>query len=107
MASREMPSGPDKGTGAYRVATAEIIYYIPDQPDQLQTFIWQTLDIGPDFPRVTEFVSAWREETKARLHSVRVSNGDTVTPILFDRISFGITPDPVSASPDSAPQAAP
>ncbi len=96
MASLEMQSGPDGTSGAYRVATAEIIYYIPDQPDQLQTFVWQTLDIGPHFPRVTQFVSAWRAETKARLHSVRVSNGDSVTPLRFEPTSFGITPAPVA-----------
>jgi hypothetical protein len=26
----------------YRLTTAEIIYHMPDHPDLLQTFIWQT-----------------------------------------------------------------
>jgi uncharacterized protein Usg len=32
----------------YRLATAEILYRMPDNLDFLQTFLWQDLDIAPD-----------------------------------------------------------
>ena len=28
----------------YRLTTAEILYYMPDHPDLLQSFLWQTYD---------------------------------------------------------------
>ena len=34
----------------YRLTTAEIIYHMPDHPDLLQSFVWQKLDLAPDFP---------------------------------------------------------
>ena len=38
------------GLREYRLTTAEIIYRMPDHPDLLQSFIWQKLDLAPDFP---------------------------------------------------------
>jgi len=43
----------------YRLTTAEIIYCLPDYPELLQTFIWQSLDISPDFPRLQTFLIFW------------------------------------------------
>ncbi|MEJ0065651.1 MAG: hypothetical protein WDM85_09535 [Caulobacteraceae bacterium] len=33
-----------------RLTTAEVIYYMPDHPALLQRFMWQTLDLPPEFP---------------------------------------------------------
>lgn len=38
----------------YRLTTAEILYHMPDYPDLLQTFIWQTLDIAPAEFRIAD-----------------------------------------------------
>ena len=56
-----------------RLTTAEVIYYMPDHPSLLQRFMWQTLDIAPDYPRVHEFLEFWRREIEAVIHSVNVS----------------------------------
>ena len=55
-----------------RLTTAEIIYYRPDHPEQLQSFIWQKLDFAPDFPHLRRFLEFWSRNIEGRLHSVRV-----------------------------------
>ena len=56
-----------------RLTTAEVIYYMPDHPSLLQRFMWQTLDLAPDYPRVHEFLEFWRREIAAVIHSVNVT----------------------------------
>ena len=36
-----------------RLMTAEVLYYMPDHPKLLQTFLWQSLDVAPKYPRLT------------------------------------------------------
>lgn len=74
----------EKHMDGYRLATAEIVYHMPDQPHQLQTFVWQTLDLAPEYPRIVEFVSRWRAEIKANLHSVRIARGDLIRAVALD-----------------------
>jgi uncharacterized protein Usg len=64
----------------YRLTTAEILYHMPDHPSVLQTFIWQTLDLEPDYPVIRRFLDYWRDSIEARLHSVRVANVPIVMP---------------------------
>lgn len=56
----------------YRLTTAEIIYHLPDHPDLLQSFIWQKLDVAPDFPELRRFLEFWSRSIEGRLHSVKV-----------------------------------
>src|SRR6516164_6926577 len=56
----------------YRLTTAEIIYHLPDHPDLLQSFIWQKLDLAPDFPELRRFLEFWSRNLEGKLHSVRV-----------------------------------
>jgi uncharacterized protein Usg len=59
----------------YRLTTAEIVYRLPDQPDTLQTFIWQKFDIAPDFPELSKFLDFWRKNIDGKLHAVKVAQG--------------------------------
>jgi uncharacterized protein Usg len=59
-----------------RLLTAEVLYYMPDHPKLLQTFMWQTLDEAPKFPRLNQFLDFWRREIEAVIHSVRVAHGE-------------------------------
>jgi uncharacterized protein Usg len=63
-----------------RLTTAEILYYIPDHPGLLQSFLWQTLDEAPDFPRIQRFLAFWRREIEAVIHSVQITSTSEVTP---------------------------
>ena len=64
----------------YRLTTAEIVYHIPDYPDLLQTFLWQTLDRVPDFPKLNAFLEFWERELDGKLHSVRIGYVGLIKP---------------------------
>lgn len=63
-----------------RLTTAEVFYHMPDHPGLLQSFLWQTYDQAPDFPRLMRFLDFWRREIEAVIHSVRVAHADLITP---------------------------
>ncbi|WP_158916283.1 Usg family protein [Caulobacter sp. S45] len=73
-----------------RLTTAEVLYYMPDHPSLLQRFMWQTLDVAPEFPRVHRFLDFWRREIDAVIHSVNVSAVGIVAPA---RVQFRNTAD--------------
>lgn len=56
----------------YRLTTIEIVYFLPDHPDLLQIFIWQTLDLAPNFPRLQTFLAFWRNNIEGQILSVQV-----------------------------------
>lgn len=64
----------------YRLTTAEILYHFPDYPQLLQSFIWQELDLAPKFPVLNRFLGFWEKELDGKLHSVKVTHTDLVTP---------------------------
>ncbi len=55
----------------YGLTTAEITYRLPDYPVLLQTYMWQTYDLEPDFPEMHKFLQFWQEKIEGPLHSVR------------------------------------
>jgi len=64
----------------YRLTTAEIIYRLPDHPSVLQSFVWQNLDIAPNFPVLQRFLAFWEGHIEGRLHSVKVASVGIVHP---------------------------
>jgi uncharacterized protein Usg len=64
----------------YRLTTAEILYHMPDHPSLLQSYVWQELDIAPQFPVLKKFLDFWRGNLEGQLHSVRVAAADIITP---------------------------
>ncbi|QYJ00116.1 usg protein [Thalassovita mediterranea] len=66
-----------KGGG---LLTAEVLYYRPDYPSLLQSFVWQTVDIAPKFPRLAGFLDRWRREIDAVIHSVNIAHSDLLKP---------------------------
>ena len=64
----------------WRLATAEVLYYLPDHPKLLQSFVWQTLDLAPAYPRIHKFLDFWRREIDAVIHSVQLATGETLAP---------------------------
>lgn len=67
----------------YRLTTAEILYHMPDHPDLLQSFIWQTLDIAPRYPVLRKFLDYWERNIEARLHSVTVGQRGIISAAEF------------------------
>lgn len=64
----------------YRLTTAEILYYLPDHPSLLQTFVWQFHDLAPRYPKLHEFLDYWRGNIDAAIHSVSIASRETVGP---------------------------
>lgn len=64
----------------YRLSTVEIIYRMPDHLSLLQTFIWQYLDLAPDYPELHKFLDFWEKNIDGPLHSVNVMSSDLVSP---------------------------
>lgn len=63
----------------YRLATAEILYRLPDHPGLLQTYVWQDYDIAPRYPVLTRFLDFWTREIEGPLHSVRVAGRQLIS----------------------------
>ncbi|MGQ3674628.1 usg protein [Xanthobacter sp. TB0139] len=62
------------------LATAEILYHLPDHPSLLQSYLWQDYDKCPEFPELNKFLSFWTREIEGRLHSVRVAHCGLIKP---------------------------
>ncbi len=64
----------------YRLATAEIIYHMPDHPMLLQSFVWQQYDMAPDYPVLHRFLEFWRKNLDGAIHTVRVASVELIKP---------------------------
>lgn len=67
----------------YRLTTAEILYHLPDHPALLQSYIWQELDIAPQFPVLNRFLAFWESQLDGKLHSVKIASAQLITPASF------------------------
>jgi uncharacterized protein Usg len=70
----------------WRLTTAEVLYYMPDHPALIQSFVWQTLDLAPGYPRIHRFLDFWRREIEAVIHSVRLASGEQLAPAAMRRV---------------------
>lgn len=75
----------------YRLTTAEILYHMPDHPGLLQTYVWQDLDIAPQFPELTRFLEFWQRELDGKLHSVKVAGLQLIRPADVRLAGFAAT----------------
>ncbi len=62
----------------YRLTTAEILYRLPDHPSLLQAYIWQDLDLNPDFPVLKKFLAFWDASLEGKLYAVKIAFCDDV-----------------------------
>jgi uncharacterized protein Usg len=67
----------------YRLTTAEILYHLPDHPGLLQSFVWQRLDLAPQYPELHKFLDFWDRELDGKVHSVRVASDKLVKPARY------------------------
>ena len=64
----------------YGLTTADILYRRPDHPWLLQTYVWQSYDLCPDFPELQKFLRFWRTSLDGELHSVVVAHSRLISP---------------------------
>jgi len=72
----------------YRLTTAEILYHMPDHPILLQSYIWQDLDLAPEFPVLKKFLRFWQRELEGKLHSVMVASSEIIKPSGFRAVDI-------------------
>lgn len=63
----------------YRLTTAEILYHMPDHPALLQSYLWQDLDLSPEYPVLRRFLDFWERNLDGRLHSVKLASRTIIT----------------------------
>ncbi len=63
----------------YRLATAEILYHMPDHPNLLQSYVWQDFDIAPQYPVLNRFLDFWTRELEGSLHSVKLAGRQLIS----------------------------
>jgi uncharacterized protein Usg len=59
---------------SYQLTTAEILYRMPDFPHLLQTYLWQNLDLAPEFPILHKFLDFWQRQLDGKVYSVRIGS---------------------------------
>lgn len=64
----------------FGLTTANILYRLPDFPNLLQTFVWQSYDVAPRFPGLTHFLDFWNREIEGAVHSVAVAHHRLLEP---------------------------
>lgn len=64
----------------WSLATAEILYRMPDAQSLLQTYVWQDYDLAPKFPKLYKFLDFWERELDGPIHSVRVTHANLLGP---------------------------
>ena len=64
----------------YRLTTAEILYRLPGHPAVLQSYLWQDLDLAPQFPVLRKFLEFWEREIEGKLYQVRVASAGLIKP---------------------------
>ncbi|WP_300529685.1 Usg family protein [Maricaulis sp.] len=69
----------------HRLTTAEVLYYMPDHPSLIQSFLWQTQDLAPRYPRLIRFLDFWRAEIDAVIHTVRIAHRGLIGPAEWSR----------------------
>ena len=65
----------------YRLTTAEVLYHMPQFPDLLQSYLWQSLDRVPDFPKLNTFLEQCESKLVGKLHSVRIGYVGIIHPM--------------------------
>lgn len=75
----------------YRLATAEILYHLPDHPTLLQSYIWQDYDIAPRYPVLKKFLDFWEAELEGPLHSVKLTSSRLLKPAEFRYAAVRLT----------------
>jgi len=74
------PSEFERMLAGQGLLTAKIFYRMPDYQSVLQTFIWQTYDMAPEFPALRKFLRFWQRELDGPLHSVVYSHRQLIGP---------------------------
>lgn len=71
----------------FRLTTVEIIYRLPDYYSILQEFLWQTIDVPPQYPRIYKFIDYWERNIEGKIYSVKIANVEVISPANFQSVA--------------------
>lgn len=72
-----------KQLAGYGLTTAQILYWLPDHRNILQSYVWQEYDLSPQYPTLHKFIEFWKREIEGPLHSVTVTHCRLIKPSDF------------------------
>ena len=55
------------------LVTVEILYELPDY-SILNTFLWQTNDMVPEYPRIRKFLNYWDAHIEAEIREIQLAH---------------------------------
>lgn len=58
------------------IVTVQVFYFIPNYRSLLNSFLWQTLDVSPRYPRIGRFLDFWRREIDAVIQDVVICDSN-------------------------------
>ena len=58
------------------LTTIQVYYWMPDYRHILQQFIWQTMDVSPEFPRMNKFLHYWEHNIEGPIHDVVIAQAN-------------------------------
>ncbi len=62
----------------YRLTTVEIFYHSYENPEDMQSLVWQDYDLAPDYPELRRFLTYWSRHIDCVVHSIRVAGAEKV-----------------------------
>ena len=65
----------------YRDTTIQVVFFLPDYTNILQEFVWQYLDLKPEFPRTHKFLNYWHDNIEAVINNIYLSHCDNTSNI--------------------------
>jgi uncharacterized protein Usg len=85
---RKLPDPDFRGEliGKRHLVTVSVLYYLPDHPSLINEFLWQTMDLGPKYPRIGQFLDFWRREIDATIKEVMISGSRSLAPRMVLKI---------------------
>ncbi len=75
----------------YRRTRAEIIHRLLDHLSMSQTYVWQSLDLAPQFPELWKFLDFWNCEIEGLIPSVKVVGTHVIKPPCTRVIKHSLT----------------
>ena len=70
----------------YSIVTVNVVYFIPDHSSLVNEFMWQTIDLQPEYPRVVKFLDYWKREIDAVIKDVLVADSHGFNPTRFRKL---------------------
>ena len=69
---------------------AKILFWRPDRPWLLQTMAWQTDDMLPNFPKLSNYLDWWQATLDGKIFAVDVAHSRDGRPVEYRNVDKGV-----------------